>query len=179
MKIRYLALGLLALPLMGNDGCEPANRAEAKAVGRQQEIYVTNQPAPTFDFSLERHLLIQLYTARNQAVGTYSYVQSEFNGKVLWGCPSIGFPIPANTQLTNPDLIDYNSHGAVTLPQAEPNGLYSSPSTSGTFIMCTGKNGEIIPVYEERTVSTFVTPMKEVNGTLLADGVPSLTLKKQ
>lgn len=148
-------------------GCTSANTSEARKVNEQQHIYVTNQPAPVFDWSLERHLMIQLYQARNRAVATYSYVQSPYTGKVLFSCPSIGFPIPANTQLTNPesDILD-----RYPLPQAEPNGLYSSPSTHGTYIMCVNKAGKVTPAYSEPNVVAFVMPMREVNGTLVPVG---------
>mgnify|MGYP001603168708 CR=1 FL=1 len=53
-KLRYLLLALLILPLMGNDACDSANKKERQAVSRQQEIFVTNQPAPVFVFAETR-----------------------------------------------------------------------------------------------------------------------------
>lgn len=161
----FLALLICGFAFDG-DGCNGANDKEARVVERQQDVYVRNQPAPAFDFSLDRYLMIELYKARNTSVATYSYVQSEYSGKVLWWCPSIGFPIPANTQLTNPTARDGGS-SVVVLPQAEPNGLYSSPSTTGTYVMCLDETGAVAPRYEERPVMASLQPLHEVGGELV------------
>jgi hypothetical protein len=39
-----------------------------------------------FDWSLERHLLTELYKVRNNAVATYSYVRNQYTGKILSCC---------------------------------------------------------------------------------------------
>lgn len=138
-----------------------------------------NQPAPTFDWSLERHMLIQLYTARNKALATYTYVRNPFTGKVMSWCPSIGYPVPANTQLTNPEQAIYlGNGGAATIGQPEPNGLFSSPSTSGTFVMCTNKAGQVVPRYFEADVEAYLVPMREENGMLVEveGSIPSLVI---
>lgn len=145
-------------------GCTVDNSSlnENKAVNEQQKIFVNNQPAPVFDWSLERHLLTQLYKARNEAVNTHSAVR-DLNGKVYFECDSIGFPIPANTQLTNPetDIYYISSSGThMTMPQAEPNGLYSSPSTSGTFVFCLNDDGTVSPSYFEANVETHAQKLK-------------------
>jgi hypothetical protein len=160
----------------GASGCqESANTSERMKVDEQQLQYVLNQPAPVFDWSLERHLLIQLYQSRNKAVHTYTYVRNAYTGKVMSWCPSIGFPIPANTQLTN-SMAAYSQ--GLALPQAEPNGLYSSPSTKGTYVFCLSKEGKAVPRYFEADVEAYVTPMTEVNGMLVeADGaVPTIQI---
>jgi len=157
---------LLVLPLIGFaglmlSGCTDSTDTEASAVEDQQKLFVNNQPAPVFDWSLERHLLIQLYKARNDAVNTYTKVRN-FNGQVIFECNSIGFPIPANTQLTNPDKIADSLYqgGFAILPQPEPNGLYTSPSTAGTFVFCLNDDGTVSPSYFEADVEAHTKELK-------------------
>jgi hypothetical protein len=136
---------------------------EASAVASQQKIYVDSQPIPFFDWSLERNLLIETYKARNNAVVTYSYVRN-FDGQIVFSCKSIGFPIASNTQLTSPEslqkIVDEDGmRHDLTLPQAEPNGTFSSPSTAGTYVFCLNDDGSVSPSYFEANVETHTTPL--------------------
>lgn len=182
-RFAYLSLPVVALCCMA-DSCDVQPTAAAKeraAVNQQQQLYVDAQPAPVFDWSLERHLLIELYKARNSAVATYSYVRNQYTGKILSSCPSIGFPISAATQLTNPSQAEWHYSqgvGSAVLPQPEPNGLFTPSESRGTYVMCLNKDGQVTPRYYEADVEAFVTPMREVNGELVeVEGAkPSLTI---
>ncbi len=77
-------------------------------------------------------------------------------GHLIFECASVGMPIPAGTQLTNPEKA-VNSQ--VTLPQAEPNGLYTFPSAATVFF-CLNPNGTVSPVYFEASVSAVTFPAK-------------------
>ncbi len=161
---KYVLLVLFPLFLIH---CEEdsANRLERAQVNRAQETLVRSQPAPTFDWSLERHLMTQLYRARNERMLTYTYVFNR-NGGLLFSCDSMGFPTPATTQLTNPQTVIYNN-GGVAIPQAEPNGLYAPPDTDGTFVMCLGDSqGAVEPVYIEDPVITTTRRMVMTDGRL-------------
>lgn len=187
-----LALGVLAaMPfLLGNQaGCSVASQQQVTAQAteqatqnRQMEQFLRNQPVPSFDFSLERHILIQLYAARQRATNTFSVVQSPLTGKVMWSCASIGFPLPYATQLTNPNQVQWrggtHEYAGVTLPQAEPNGLFSPASAEGTWVPCVDEQGNITPVYEEKKVTVFLRPMEERDGRLVpvAGAKPSLSI---
>ncbi len=191
--LKALFVPALVIPLMGSGGsCTQASqtpeavRVEQRDVNRSQLQLLRNQPAPQFDWSLERHMLIAIYRARQQATLTYSYVQSPYTGKVLWECKSIGFPLPYATQITNPsqgiiirDQYDHDGSGIIPLP--EPNGLYPPAQAEGTWVPCVNENGKITPVYEERRVTVFLRPMIENNGTLSPDpsGKASLTINPE
>lgn len=163
MQLRTFAIvGAVVLAGFTLAGCtnDSSSYTEKKAVEKQQKIFVDGQPAPLFDWSLERHLLVEIYKARNEAVNTHSIVR-DLNGKPFFECDSIGFPIPSNTQLTNPDKIaDYSQGGFAILPQPEPNGLYTSPSTSGTFVFCVNEDGTVSPSYFEANVEAHAQGMK-------------------
>lgn len=162
-------------------GCtyEEAASKEASKVSEQQKIYVDNQPAPAFDWSLERHIFTEIYKARNNAVITYSYVRN-LNGQVYFKCKSIGFPLSSNMQLTSPSSMQYVSNiGRVELPQAEPNGLYSSPSTSGTYVMCLNSDGTVSPAYFEDNVETHMSPLGENGLETVGDSTLKIDVTKK
>lgn len=154
-----------------------ANYSEKRQVNQQQEIYVKSQPLPAFDWSLERHIFVELYKARNNAVNTYSYVRN-FNGQVVFTCKSIGFPLPANMQLTNPEALQGEYRDSTAIPQAEPNGLYSSPSSMGTYIFCLNSDGSISPTYFEADVETHLSPLTDDGKTLAKDGELKIQTKQ-
>jgi hypothetical protein len=92
---------------------------------------------------------------------TYTYVWSDMQGKLVFFCDSVGYPIPYATQYTNPQKVQqltYGQGGAamVTMPQADPNGLFSPASAEGTWVMCIDPNPphNARPVYVEPRVTT-------------------------
>lgn len=175
---KYFLFLLLPIALLASS-CDNtgADTKEASQVNDQQQRFVDNQPAPQFDWSLERHIMVELYKARNDAVKTYSYVRN-LNGQVVFSCKSIGFPLPANDQLTNSEKVDRpDSASRVTLPQAEPNGLYSSPSSQGTYIFCINSDGTVSPSYFEADVETHLSPLDSSGNNLSGDGVLKIDLK--
>ncbi len=177
LKLTFM-LGFVVVMCAGAGGnsCsqtpDSAAQREQYSQNRQMDQFLRNQPVPSFDWSLERHMMIELYSARQHATTTFSVVQSEFTGHVLWSCPSIGFPLPYATQLTNPSQVVFAHHptehdAAGVVAQQEPNGLFTPATADGTWVPCVDEHGKITPVYEERRVSTFLRPMVEKDGTLM------------
>ena len=190
MNLKHSLLAATCVSFVGSAAyamAEFPNAASSAAVEQaqqdlQMQQMLRNQPVPSFNFSLERHMLIEIYKARQRATNTFTVVQSELTGKVLWSCPSMGFPLPYSTQLTNP-LQAWWKHGAseyssAVLSQQEPNGLFSPPQSEGTWVPCVDDKGRITPVYEERKVTVFLQPMEEREGRLqpVIGSVPSLTI---
>jgi hypothetical protein len=69
---------------------------------------------------------------------TYTYLVGMHNELKLI-CHSQGYGIPESSQYTNPQMLQdtgVSGHYYEVLPQADPNGLYSSPSANGTWIVC-------------------------------------------
>lgn len=141
---------------------------DAKRVQMQQSQYEKGQPIPVFDWSLERHLVIELYKVRNQKAATHSVWRSD-RGMIEGDCPSYGYGLPYDTSLTNPLVatdIDLNGEehsyqgGALTsIEQAEPNGIFASKNTAATWVMCLGESGNIEPVYVETKVTVYPGPV--------------------
>jgi hypothetical protein len=156
---------------------------EREAVDRQQAVYQTAQPVPAFDFSLERARIIELYNARMNAAQTWSVWRS-MTGMVEGDCPSSGYPLPYGVQLTSPESdqwIGTNGGGHFsTLPQAEPNGLFTNGITSeATWVPCI-VDGAIAPMYVEAKVTTYPFPVKVDydKNRVARDGDVTVTLSK-
>ena len=118
------------------------------------EAITRNQPVPDLGgYSFEREIVIQTYQARNHTISTWAYTITG-TGQIIELCPSIGYPIPYSTQLTNPDALTrtmtgngYYVEGQVANP--EPNGLYPPADAAATLIQCVNSDGSVSPMYFE------------------------------
>lgn len=154
-----LAILLSACGEENKPGNSAADTQERAVVSNQQQQYARVQPIPRFDYSQDRDVYIQIYTAKNDILATYTILTSYGTGDIIFDCPSIGYAIPADTSLTNPaQPVWRTGHQAVAgvdIGQAEPNGLFASNNTDGTYVLCVMDNGDIVPVYTELKVTTF------------------------
>lgn len=163
-KLQLLIIVILALLAMGASGCDGDNpdKKESEAVDRQQEQYANGQPIPFFDFSFERDIYTQIYMARNAAVFTWTVWRSDF-GQITGSCPSRGYGLPYDVQITNPlKYIDLTGEDNVVLEQAEPNGLFSSKNTNATWVFCQvpGDETHYAAVYIEDRVTVYPWPVE-------------------
>lgn len=174
MKRMIILLAGVALALGACTGNQSLNADQAQT-NTQLQQYQKVQPVPYYNWSEQRNTLIQIYNAKNEARNTWAVVES-MTGVALWACPSVGFPIPADTQLTNPDQIATTvPPGSSTIydgvvPQMEPDGLYSSTSTDATYVLCIRPNGDTVPIYTEQKVSMFPFPVTVVDGKIVDSG---------
>jgi len=160
-KLSAVVLGLSIL-LAGCDYTPSQEQKDSKAVEAQQSQYAKAQPIPTYDYSLERELVIKLYNLRNQKVSTHSVWRSDY-GMIEGDCTSMGFGIPYDTSLTNPTqlsnkrvaLSSGHTYISGVIGQAEPNGVFASTNTSATWVMCVDRSGAIEPHYIEDKVTVY------------------------
>lgn len=167
------------LPVLMAESCENQRLQERLAVDRQQQIYLTGQPVPAYDYSLERDRVIGLYDARMNAAQTWTVWRS-MTGTIEGDCPSSGYPLPYGVQLTSPEA--YAVGGSPSpLPQAEPNGLFTNGiTTEATWVFCISETGKITPVYVETKVTVYPYPVTVDYGlnTVTKNGRSSVVLKK-
>ena len=151
LKIAGVILVVLVLVVVSVGCMRRADEEESLKVESQQTHYSMVQPIPRFDHSIPRDVLLQIYNVvTTEARNTYTVIQS-MTGEVVFHGPSVGFGIPADTQLTNPVQEKHDT----TIEQAEPNGLFSSDNTDGTWILFMDSKGVITPVYTEQKVTTY------------------------
>jgi hypothetical protein len=182
-KVLVVALFLIAFVGTFAGSCDDTTAVEKErnATNNQMSQLLNSQPIPVFEWSLEREIVIDIFRARNEAVSTWSVVQNPYTGAIMFECPSIGYPIPGGTKLTNPYQIPGNDWSNTSIPQAEPNGLYIPESSAGTYINCVNENGTVSPVFEEFYVQTFPFPVEEIDGKLVrVKGVePTIAIQTQ
>lgn len=161
------ALVLLAMLAAGGEGSCDDNSSDSKQSAAQEQILqegTAQTGMPAIVNFRERKLLKSIIEMRDQAsLTTYTYTYAENTGKRVWLCQSIGYPLPAATQYTNPAKRSGSSQGyVVVLPQADPNGLFSPASAEGTWVMCKDPSGPgVKPVYVEPRVITSPFPLDD------------------
>lgn len=112
----------------------------------------------------EKRLLKMIYEKRDQdGLRTYTYTFNKMTGKPVFFCDSIGYAINDATGFTNPDKVVRNN-GTVfgTMPQAEPNGLFTPDNSNAYWVMClNGDKAEAVFIGTEPVVSPFKLPSAE------------------
>lgn len=148
----------------------------------QEEAYTEQVKAQTLDAvgfpEITNHFefaqLKEIYELRDDPeLICYWYTVSPIDGKFVAQGKCIGYGIPYGASITNPEIDDYFGNGYYgTLPQAEPNGLYTNNVTSSaTWVLSIGPDGNIYPVYMEESIAIFPY---EVSEEYLSVGVKGL-----
>jgi hypothetical protein len=158
---KVLALVAVAFMLTACDQAPTSTQIERR---KQEELSmqaVTQVGMPAIVNFAEKRMMKDILELRDQNVATTTYLV-DMNGKLHKICSSIGYGLPYSVQYTNPQRIAYDSgHGSVTLPQADPNGLYSPASADGTWVLCVAKDGKAKPVFIEPRVIVSPIPLGE------------------
>ena len=156
MKKILLVLPLVAM-LAACDQSPTSTQIERKKQEEMSLRGVQEVGMPSITNFAEKRMMKDIIELRDQNVATYVYI-TDMNGRLHKVCNAVGYGLPYATQYTNPMRISGDGHGYVTLPQADPNGLYSPASAEGTWVLCVdSKSGKPKPVYIEPRV--IVSPM--------------------
>lgn len=143
----------------GFTGCieESSDRKQQEAQERILQEGTAQSGMPAIKNFRERKLLKEIIEMRDQeGLVTYTYTIAEQTGKLRFLGQSIGYGIPAATQYTNPEK--WIAAGT-TLPQADPNGLFSPSSAEGTWVLLKDPNSDkVAPIYVEPRI--IVSPFK-------------------
>lgn len=141
------------------------------------------QPLPHFNFSQIRQTLIDAETISAEGTQTTSFFfpQGGTGETPVFSCPSLGLPVAANAQLSNPNQVivdpnntyNTNNPGSLTVPQMDPNGIYSSPSSLGTYVICLLNSGQKYLTYWEGPVYSVTGSATWANGTIQVNGAPT------
>jgi hypothetical protein len=110
----------------------------------------------------EKRMMKMIIEMRDKALTTITYTQ-DMNGNLHKLCDSVGYGLPYATQYTNPQKIGYagSQVGVATLPQADPNGLFSPPAADGTWILCLDPaTKNVSPIYSEPHIIVSQFPLK-------------------
>lgn len=179
--IAILTIGLIGLSACDDQKGSNTQNKETDIATEQQDQFLQAQPIPSYNWSQLRQNLIEIETAQANTTATTSFMfllaGVGESGPMVHSCPSIGFPIPATYQLTNPEKplkINLSGGGVandvVTVSQLEPTGVYTG-DTTGTYVMCVDSNGKAYAFYHEGYVSTV--SWDTVKGEIVMDGASS------
>ena len=166
MKTHIAKLALLLATAAALQACGPPTATDIEA-GKQEQLTMRGVQAvgvPAIVNFEEKRVLKQILELRDTKVVTITYI-TDMQAKLHKLCDSIGYGIPYATQYTNPQMATYSSNrGYVTLPQADPNGLYSPSAAEGTWILCLDPaSKEVSPVYAEERIIVSTFPLKAVD----------------
>ena len=165
-RIAGILFAVLSILLLAS-GCEDSQSATDKrdraVTDSNSEAMSINQPVPAVERSQLRQSLIDIQEMQTTATATFSFffLPGRSTGAPLFGCSSIGDPIPATYQLTNPlkGVRISDSGGAVAIPQAEPTGIFSGP-TEATNTICVDEKGQGFKQYWEGPVMSSTIAME-------------------
>lgn len=94
----------------------------------------------------------------------HAYIKSDYKGELVYLGKCIGYGLPYGVSFTNPEQYKYSG---VTLPQAEPNGLYTNGiTTSATWLFMLNPNNpkdEPKPVYVEPEIVVSPFPLHKID----------------
>jgi hypothetical protein len=140
--------------IFGLHGCK-RSELTSDSVQRQKQEALSQQGnaivgMPSIVNFAEKRQLKDLLELRDKTPPTYVYIV-DMNGRLHKICDAVGYGFSGATQFTNPQRTSsaYNANGyaMVTLPQADPNGLFSPSTDEGTWIMCKNPKGtDVAPV---------------------------------
>lgn len=174
---KLVALALALGAVFGLSACTDDGSARAKDEAQSEAILQDLQkahPVPKFKYSQYRQNLVEIVTAQAESTPTTSFFFNQGVKDPVGSCPSIGFPIPTTAQLTNPEQIGggNSSAGYVTLPQVEPNGVFTGDS-SGTYVICRDANGRAYGDYWEGNVRAVTGPAEWDGNQIVLIGAPT------
>jgi hypothetical protein len=153
-KLTLLTLLGFSLAIVGCDDQPNSDQVQKEQQEKILKEGVMSVGMPAIKNFREKKLLKDILELRDQeGLTTYVYIVAEQTGKLIFLGYGVGYGIPYATQYTNPQKTQYAGGGAglhVTLPQADPNGLFSPASADGTWVLMKDPHGTSVkPVYIE------------------------------
>lgn len=152
--IAIVGISVLGLGLAACGGTRSPATIQQQSITNQLEKV---QPLPTVKYSQLRQTLIDIELAQTKTVATTTFMFNMGESAPIESCPSIGFPIASDSQLSNPMQQEWGGQGGFALPQMDPNGIYQGNST-GTYVLCSSADGSTYVVYWEGFVQTITGP---------------------
>jgi hypothetical protein len=149
-----LSLGLTAACTSTGGG----NASEAAGAQTGEALLLQNQPVPIFPTSAYRANAIMVEAIQSLGTPTTTFLfppgsNSSSGVKPIKVCASQGLPLAVNASITNPQqVVGTGNNNAVTTGLMDPDGLYSSPSSVGTNVLCLDASGNVHLSYWEGDV---------------------------
>jgi hypothetical protein len=156
--MKKIASFLIASALLASCNVNPTPDSVDREQQKTMQTEAQRQAGmPAIHNYQEKKLLKMIYELRdNEKIVNYAYLFNDMQGKLVFLGKCIGYGIPYATQYSNPErpAESWETHeqGNITLPQAEPNGLFMPSAAEGTWLMLLDKDGQPHPTYIEPRV---------------------------
>lgn len=151
------AAAVLAASLTACTGTSSSdgNAAESSQQQADTTSLEASQPLPHYNYSQIRQTLIDAETIAANGTQTTSFFFQLGAQDPVYSCPSLGEPVAVNASLSNPQqVIGTGNYNAVTTGQMDPDGVYASGSSLGTYVICLTSTGAKYLDYWEGDVFT-------------------------
>lgn len=157
---KLLLIPLAALSLTACDEqVQSAEKQQAEATKKLTAEASRQIGMPDIVNFQERRLAKQILEMRDSEIATHTYIKNDMQGCLVYLGASVGYGLPYAVQFTNPERKVFGTNGgSISLPQADPNGLYMPDSLTATWvILYDPETKKTAPVYveSELTVSPF------------------------
>lgn len=160
-----LCLGATACSSTGTIGQSTGDQIAQQQQQQDDTTLEYAEPLPDFPFSEIRYELIQIEAIQALGISSTSFVFVQGISHPVLVCPSVGVPVPATDELSNPVTPLWKSGGSngnygvagVGVDQEDPTGVYSG-ETSGTNGLCLNSAGQQYDVYNEAYYITITAP---------------------
>lgn len=155
-----IALCLACVVFAGCKETSSADKEQRKATEQAMAEAQRQVGMPNIVNFQERKLMKNILELRDrEGLITFAYIV-DWQGNLHFIGQCIGFGLPYSVQFTNPEKATWvTSHGYLTMPQADPNGLFMPDGLSATWLMMLDpETGEVRPVYVEPQI--IVSPFK-------------------
>nr|DAL25071.1 MAG TPA_asm: lipoprotein [Caudoviricetes sp.] len=161
--MKKIVLGLVLASLFIGCSEKTVSDTSTKMEAKQQEELskqaIMSVGLPNISNFYEKKTLKKIIEMRdNPKLVNYLYTRNDMTGKWIYEGKCIGFGIPYTTQYTNPEKMgtveggEYGAENPYTLPQADPNGLYSVPNGTATWVIKVGDKGQQTIEYIESEI---------------------------
>lgn len=159
---KLLFIGMLLVTFVACE--EPVISKSSAEIEREKQEHLSKQAIesvglPNISNFYEKKTLKKILEMRdNPKLINHFYTKNNMTGKWVYEGKCIGFGISYTTQYTNPEKMgtvdggEYGARNPYTIPQADPNGLYSVPNGTATWIMRVTDNGDTIVDYIESEI---------------------------
>ena len=152
----FLACGASSCSGGGGGAGNAATNAQQ---GRDDTQYAYVQPLPFFPFSQIRQTVIEAEAIDALGIASTTFFFVPGIDHPVYTCPSIGVPVPATDQLSNPFVAQWNNGGTngnagVAVGQEDPDGVFTG-DTSGTNSLCVSNGGGQYLGYDEAYTISF------------------------
>lgn len=180
-SLKKIILGVAALALaLTMTACTSgaSTSSDQKRSGQTLRALDKSQPVPVFNYSQIRQTLIDAETAQADTTQTTTFFFVQGVPNPVFFCPSIGFPVPATWQVTNPTQMQHYNGNPYTLDQIDPNGIYGG-ATAATYALCVGAGGKVYLHHAEEFAHAVAGPAKwdETLHRIVMTGDPTFTPK--